>query len=244
VKDVVFLYLAQDGTFNTTDATSFGSMLSSSNAGQWQINRISSITSSSLTDALIELECDVASVFTSLNPSSNFYYTAVVTKVILADILTLGPSVSLSALPYSSANGSTSGGVVPIIANVIQMMSGSSISADAAGLSGGTVAKTTTPICRWCNESPCLKLGYTCSSANSGGQRGSSIAPYSEDPTVRGYCRGALANGGGGGNNHNTGGGGGANKCSDSLSWTGDGVSCSLSTRDLSLKVSSFPLLM
>jgi len=87
-----------------------------------------------------------------------------------------------------------------------------------------------------CDTCPpgCSTTNYICSNQELGGQRGASIAIYSEDPTVRRYCRGALGNAGGGGNNHNSPGGGGANVCANAnvLSFTGDGVSqpncCSL----------------
>jgi len=62
--DLVFLYLAQDGTFDTTtDSPSYGNMLSAStNAGRWQINRIASRSG---TD--IDLECDLDPGISSLS---------------------------------------------------------------------------------------------------------------------------------------------------------------------------------
>jgi len=224
----VFLYLAQDGVFDTSDSLNYGSLTSgSTNAGTWQLNRVN--TTNSIT-GIIQFECDLNPVFLNIGHSSSNYYRMVVTKVITANVLTIASNSNITALPFSSNCGATNlgGGIVAIIANQIVMSSGSQISADAAGFSGGfsggTVVNSTYP----CNGCPsCTTKNYACYSSGIGGQRGSSIAEFSEDPIIRGNCRGALANGGGGGNNHNSAGGGGANVCSNalSISWTGDGVS-------------------
>jgi len=210
--DLVFIYLAQDGQFQTDDNAQYGSLLSkSTNAGMWQINRITQVGNS----GVVSFECDLNPAFNNLGHSSSGQYSMVVTRIMLADTLSI--SASITAQPFS--NG---GGIVAIIANAVQMKE--KISADAAGFSGGTVSNSK-GICYRCPY--CSTANNLCSEARIGGQRGASIAPYSEDRTIRGNCRGALANGGGGGNNHNAAGGGGANVCANMkwLNWTGDGVS-------------------
>jgi len=226
--DLVFLYIAQDGDFNETDTIDFGALLNSSSAGTWQINRVTSNDSNSNGNGIIEFECDLDPAFLNRGHSLSNYYTMVITKIIVADVLTIEENISLRAGPFTSQSNTTNsgGGIVAIIANAIQMASGSRISADAAGFSGGTV-ETTSAYCYLCEANSCSVANYSCASSDTGGQKGASIASYSEDPGVRGYCRGALANGGGGGNNHNAAGGGGANVCNqNSVDWTGNGVSC------------------
>jgi len=231
IGDVVFLYLAQDGSFDISNTSAYGSMTSTrSKAGTWQLNRITNITTEN-PYAIIELECDRDPAFdpASLQPSNNLYFTAVVTKVTLANVLIISTSTTLSAKPFSSLNTSSSGGIVAIIAKEIRMRDGSSISADAAGFSGGVKEPSFFAYqCKLCESGGgCERPDFVCSSNSGvGGQRGASIARYSEDPSVRECCRGALANGGGGGNNHNAAGGGGANVCKETTpDWTGDGVS-------------------
>jgi len=211
-KDIVFLYLAQDGVFQQPNKPNYGSLLSKTNAGTWQINRVTNTFS----NGTVVFECDLNPAFYNVGSSSN-YYRMVVTKILLADVLSVG---AITMRPKAFVSG---GGIVAIIANSIKMSSGSKISADGVGFSGGTRASNGNP-CSNC--SGCSNKNYFCSDPKFGGQRGASIAPYSENPLVRGNCRGALANGGGGGNNHNSAGGGGANVCANpkALDWTGDGV--------------------
>jgi len=227
--DLVFLYLAQDGV-SITDPTSrvYGSLTSvtTTSAGSWQINRILSRSGDD-----VYLECELAPEFLNRPASINGYHTMVITKFFLANTISFFSFTTISAPPFSSqATGviaNSGGGVVAMLAKSIIMADGSTITADAAGFSGGEGAFAIPP-CVNCNNAtaPCRTEDFSYINPNFGAQRGSSIAAYSEDPLVRFYGRGALANGGGGGNNQNAPGGGGANVCSDAdyLPWTGDGV--------------------
>jgi len=159
---------------------------------------------------------------------SGVYYTAVMTKILVGDVITLSAGANYAAAPWGSAQATgvsnVGGGVVAIIANQILMSDNSKITADGAGFSGGP--KIDSNIVQGCGFCFCVVNDYVCDDQFRGGMKGASIAPYSENPNNRKYCRGATANGGGGGNNHNSGGGGGANVCTNSaLGWTGAGVS-------------------
>jgi len=226
--DLVFLYIAQHGSFDTTTTmnSDYGQPLSSSLAGTYQVNRVlSRVMSGGL---LVYLECDADPAFIGIGPNSNNYYGMTMTKVYTAQTFQIGNSAKVVAYSYVSLISAVNpgGGVVPIIANLITMAAGASISADSSGFSGGIAAIGTAP-CGNCTPVDCAQYAYLQPTTTySGGQKGVSIAPYSEDPTVRQYCRGALANGGGGGNSYLASGGGGANICDNSgiYDWTGDGV--------------------
>ena len=224
VDDLVFLYLAQDGTFNTTDGNDrdYGSQTAPNNAGNWQINRVVTWLGD-----LVTLECALPPAFLGIPPNALGYHRLVVTKFVVADVLSLTAGASIQAKPFSSlVPSNTGGGVLPILANNILLGAGARISADAAGFPGGVPMNGGG--CTDCAY--CSVLEYLCPDSANGGMKGASVAPYSEDASVRLYCRGALANGGGGGNTHNAPGGGGANVCNDVAqhSWTGDGVCISI----------------
>jgi len=218
--DLVLLYLAQDGTYDlASDNINYGSTTSPNvNAGKWQINRIYSRVGSS---DLVQLECDLNPAFTPVSANGNNHHRMVISKFFVANTLTLSNGVVISASKFTATPSANAGGIVPILARSILMATSSKITADKSGFSGGVREAGSNCISCFfgCNEQ-----SYTCDQGD-GGQQGASIVPYSEDPSVRGYCRGAMANGGGGGNSHNAPGGGGANVCSDSISWNGKGVS-------------------
>jgi len=137
----VFLYLAQDGNFSTSSNRDYGSLLQgdTTNAGRWQINRIVEHKPSSL--ANLYLECDLPPEFLGITKSASGYHRMVITKIIVADTIALGPAVSIRPPAFSSLTSllvpNAGGGVVAIIARRIVMQSGSSINADASGFSGG-----------------------------------------------------------------------------------------------------------
>jgi len=224
--DFVLLYLAQDGTFDASDSLNWGNLQGATNAGVWQVNRVASRVSTT-----VIMECDLNPAFVGISFSGP-YFTAVMTKIVVGDVVTLLPSASFEAVPWGLAGGSATnvgGGVVAIVANKILMSDNSRITTDGAGFSGGLKKPNNIFLgCGLCLPG-CLTTNYVCSDWNGGGMKGASIAPYSEDLSNRQYCRGATANGGGGGDNHGSAGGGGANVCADSGSkaWTGDGVSVS-----------------
>jgi len=177
VGDLVFLYLAQDGTFDTSNTAGFGAQTSSTvNAGKWQINRV--LSRPSLTSVLFE--CDLDPAFNNVPANSNGYHTMVLTRFVVASTLVLNPNVVLSAPVFSShaTISNQGGGVLPILAQSITMMSGSSINADYAGFSGGSVKHCTTT-CAYCSLG-CNTIDWFVNSCDFGGQRGASIAPYSE----------------------------------------------------------------
>jgi len=176
----------------------------------------------------VDFECDLNPVFYFIPKSTNSYHRLVITKILTANTLTINSGITVSATKFTSQAllSNSGGGIVAIVANKIVMNSNSKITADGAGFSGGALENQSPP-CVGCPL--CKHTNYLCgATGNRGAQRGASIAPYSEDITVRKYCRGALANGGGGGNNHNAPGGGGSNVCSNAntLLWTGDGGIC------------------
>jgi len=223
------LYLAQDGSFDTTTTATniYGAPSGNSNAGAWQINVVQSITPG-VNNVIVRFECDLPTEFASIDTFSSgitTYYRAVMTQFIIADTLTI--NTALSAPQFTSATTSTSnigGGVVAVLANSIQMTTGSSISADQAGFVGGAILnqgyRCNIPCGPACNQKNYLYTSYL-----DGALKGSSIVPFSEFLVTLHYGRGALGNGGGGGNNLNAGGGGGANICSSPTGiWTGFGV--------------------
>jgi len=156
----------------------------------------------------------------------NGYHQMVITEFIAASTVSLGANAILQATPFTSLASSSNqgGGVVAIVTNQLQMSDNSIISTTAAGFSGGIRQEAGSPCTQCAAPDSCYTPNYYCTSVNNGAQRGASITPYSEDLSVRQYCRGALANGGGGGNDHNAAGGGGANVCATAGTWTGTGV--------------------
>jgi len=226
VGDLILLYLAQDGSYETFDPAliTYGQLTSTTNAGAWQINMVQSVTINAA-NSIVRFVCDLPAEFTSIGTSSagggQNYYRAVMTQFIMADTLTLTAGSAISAPPFKSVTPGAGGGVVAIIANLINMADGSSINADGDGFIGG--AEQNGADCTTCNF--CNQKDYAYDNIDFGAEKGASIAPFSESLAVRQYGRGALINGGGGGNNHNAPGGGGANVCSSPTgTWTGRGV--------------------
>lgn len=230
VGDFVFLYLAQAGSFNTSNTRDYGSPLDANiQAGRFQINRVTDRSG-----IRVDLECDLDPAFRGRAPNSNGFHEMVLAKIVTGNTVTIQTDMGLLAPKFNSKAGSgsqnTGGGVVSIITNKLIMEAGSYISADFAGFSGGFPQKDNSRTSQYCDVGGSATSDYVCNSPADGGQKGASIMPFSEDPSVQRYCRGSSANGGGGGNFHNAAGGGGANVCDNWLSkpWTGDGVSFSV----------------
>jgi len=222
VGDLVFLYLAQDGSFDLSDTPSFGGLnppSSTTNAGKWQINRVAGVQlNAPNTDVF--LECDLDPSFVNV-PVVAGYHRMVITQFIVANTLTLQPFVKITPpaafTPVATTGTNLGGGVVPILARSIVMTDGTSINADHMGFAGpGIINGGSLCFCPGCKTQ-----NYVCSSAsNCGARKGSSIVPYADSLVPSHLGRGAMANGGGGG--------GGANVCANAndYQWTGDGVSC------------------
>jgi len=188
---------------------------------------------------LIELECDLNPVFNAIPADSNDYHTMVMTQFLVADTISMSIASKIVAGPFTSKAGlgypNIGGGIVAILARLIVMDPGSSISASGAGFSGGNSSCGIPPVCTDCPPS-CSIGNYIAHDCSYAGQKGASIIPYSENPVVRGYARGAGANGGGGGNDFRAAGGGGANVCADmTKTWSGVGVIDLLSTVSFSI---------
>jgi hypothetical protein len=185
VGDYALLIQMQGATIDETNSASFGDVLNTNSAGNYELLTVC--------DILNATQLTVSGVQRTYDPSQSVqlirvpeYIDATVTNTVFSD-------------PWDGAVG----GVVAIKCRGNLTMN-ANIDVSGAGFTGAAV-NTSSYTCQWFinNDDYFYTIG-----SGLGGLKGEGIAQYITDKTAG---RGAQANGGGGGNDHNSGGGGGGN---------------------------------
>jgi gliding motility-associated-like protein len=181
--DRVMLIQMKGADVALANNSTFGSITSYNNSGNFEFNTI---------DSIIGTQVKLRFLLTR-----NYDIQG---KVQLIRVASYATASVIDTVTCPAWNGST-GGVIVIEADSVRL--NSMITADGKGFRGGNTVNS---------GSSCTFGGYngyfTGLASLTGGQKGEGICEYST-----GYeaARGRLANGGGGGNDHNSGGGGGSN---------------------------------
>ncbi|HJW18344.1 MAG TPA: hypothetical protein VJ499_14535 [Flavisolibacter sp.] len=189
-NDRVMIIQMKGATVNTTNTSSFGSITSLNNAGNYEIGTICSVRG------------DSVFLFKQLLRS----YT-VSDKVQLVRIPQYDNAIvtdSLKAMPWDSTTGK--GGVLALWATD-NLVLNAPISVSSAGYAGGRYM-TSNGNCSNFLAPNGYYYNATVLAPQDGAYKGESVADLAINYSGG---KGAIANGGGGGNNHNNGGGGGSN---------------------------------
>ena len=210
VNDRVMIIQMKGATVTTSNNSSFGSVTSLNQAGNYELATVCAVRSDSvfLLQQLLRTYNESNKVQLIKIPR---YTSATVTS-------------SLEAAPWDSATGK--GGVLAIIVAETLTLN-APVSASAKGFKGGLFYRdgggcVNNAFQNYAyNPTPITYLFYP--NVQQAGYKGESVADL---PLFQDGGKGACANGGGGGNNHNNGGGGGSNlaaagKGGDNLSTTG-----------------------
>jgi hypothetical protein len=209
-NDRVMIIQMKGATVNTSNTSSFGSVSSLNQAGNYELATVCSVRSDS--------------VFLLQQLLRTYTVTDKVQLIKIPRYVSANITGPLEAAVWDSATGK--GGVLAIIVSGTLTLN-ASVSASAKGFKGGSFYKdgggcATNAFQNFAyNPTPTTYLFY--SDVQQAAWKGESVSDLSI--TLDGG-KGACANGGGGGNNHNNGGGGGSNLASagkggDNLSTTG-----------------------
>lgn len=180
--DEVLIIQMQGAAVNTSNSANFGNITDAGNAGNFELNRIESISGNQIR---------------LLNKPQNTYDVA--GKVQLVRVPEYDDA-SASALTCKAWDGSTGGVLIIDVSGTLTLQNGAA-DVSEKGFRGGIVADGSTSFYHETDYfySPNPDLAAA---------KGEGIAII---PTNLSYGRGKVANGGGGGNAHNAGGGGGGN---------------------------------
>ncbi|MCH2230343.1 MAG: T9SS type A sorting domain-containing protein [Crocinitomicaceae bacterium] len=188
----------------------FGEVTNPNGSGKWEIQEVAGVTGSNL----IRLQCNV---------SGSYDHTDHVQVVRIPRYNNLTVNAGINSIIPDQWDGNSGGVVALEVDGILNIASGSSISAsgfgfrggqlDPNGLSGGTINPTE-------DRYPGTNDSFHA------GEKGESIFGYHAEYDARNtrYGRGAAANGGGGGSHQNCGGGGGSNVSPTTTGFTGNGV--------------------
>ena len=189
-NDRIMIIQMKGATVNTTNGSSFGTVNSLNNTGNYEIGTICSVRGDSvfLFKQLLRTYTVTDKVQLVRIPQ---YSNAVVTD-------------SLKAMPWDSASGK--GGVLALWVSD-NLVLNAPVSASSSGYRGGQYL-TSNGTCSNFLAPANYSYNATVLSPQDGAYKGESVADLAI--TFSGG-KGAVANGGGGGNNHNNGGGGGSN---------------------------------
>lgn len=200
--DLIFIIQMQGATMTSANDTTYGSLVSYGNCGNFEFLEVADVPSSTQ----ITTACQLKNNYTSAGRTQ-------VVRVPRLTTLTVGSGGSMTCPPW---NGSTGGVLILEVVNGITVNTGGTISATGKGFRGGQNAGE--------NNTDYGVQNYVSALSNYGAEKGEGIGGNVSDyDGMSGrYCKGAPLNGGGGANAHNAGGGGGGN-CGN-LGWTGRGV--------------------
>lgn len=181
VDDTVFLFQMKGAILDTSNSSSFGSIINYNNAGNYELASIKSISAN----------CIILN-----SPLRRTYFVGGALQLIRVPYYANATVVgTLTAAPW---NGSTGGVLAFIVAGTLTL--NASIDVSDKGFRGGLAPAGSFS----CNAS----AYYFPVGSLDGGNKGEGIGVLSN---LKKLGRGAQANGGGGGNNNNSGGGGGSN---------------------------------
>jgi hypothetical protein len=209
-NDRVMIIQMKGATVNTSNTSSFGSVSSLNQAGNYELATVCAVRSDS--------------VFLLQQLLRNYTVADKVQLVKIPKYVSANVIGPLEAAVWDSSSGK--GGVLAIIVSGTLTLN-APVSASAKGFKGGSFYKdgggcATNAFQNYSyNPTPTTYLFY--SDVQQAAWKGESV---SDLPITLDGGKGACANGGGGGNNHNNGGGGGSNltpagKGGDNLSTTG-----------------------
>ena len=210
VNDRVMIIQMKGATVNTSNTSSFGSVSSLNQAGNYELATVCDVRSDSV--YLLQKLLNTYSVADKVQ-------LVKIPRYVSANI-----TGALEAAVWDSASGK--GGVLAIIVSETLTLN-APVSASAKGFKGGSFYKDA----GGCGSNAFQNYAYNptpttylfFSNVQLGAYKGESVADL---PITFDGGKGACANGGGGGNNHNNGGGGGSNlaaagKGGDNLSSAG-----------------------
>jgi hypothetical protein len=189
-NDRVMMIQMKGATVTATNNSTFGTVTSTNNAGNYEIGTICSVRGDS--------------IFLFKQLLRSYTVTDKVQLVRIPQYTNALVTDSLQAMPWDSASGK--GGVLAIWVSD-NLALNAPVSVSEAGYKGGSYA-TSSGFCSNFGAPNGYYYNATTLAPQDGAYKGESVA----DLTVL-YSggKGAVANGGGGGNNHNNGGGGGSN---------------------------------
>lgn len=203
---------------NTGNNSSFGSLQSLNNAGNYEFATVS-----------LRADLGATQVITLTGLSRSYDVYGAVQVVSVPQYTNITVTGTIQATPWSQGMGR--GGIV-----VMEVSGTLTLNADidvsGQGFTGGS--RNTAGSNTGCNNRRTyLSASYDATNDQHHAQKGESIADYT-DNSITGleYGRGAMLNGGGGGNSHNGGGGGGSNYTiggNAGVGWTSAGA-CSPGT--------------
>ena len=200
--DLIFIIQMQGASMTTANDTTYGSLISYGNCGNFEFLEVADVPSSTQ----ITTACQLKNSYSSSGRTQ-------VVRVPRLTTLTVGSGGSMTCPPW---NGSTGGVLILEVVNGITVNSGGTINATGKGFRAGQNAGE--------NNTDYGIQNYVFNLSTFGAEKGEGIGGNTSDyDGMSGrYCKGAPLNGGGGANAHNAGGGGGGN-CG-TLGWTGRGV--------------------
>jgi hypothetical protein len=189
-NDRVMIIQMKGATVNTTNGSSFGTVNSLNNAGNYELGTICSVRGDS--------------VFLFKQLLRTYTITDKVQLVRIPQYSNALVTDSLKAMPWDSTSGK--GGVLALWVSD-NLALNAPVSASSSGYKGGSYL-TSSGTCSNFLAPANYSYNATVLSPQDGAYKGESVADLAI--TFSGG-KGAVANGGGGGNNHNNGGGGGSN---------------------------------
>ncbi len=200
--DLIFIIQMQGATMTTPDDSTYGSLVSYNNCGNFEFAEVASVPFSTQILTACQLK--------------NNYSASGRTQVIRVPRLTTLTIGSGGSVTCPAWDGVTGGVLIMEVQNGITVNSGGTINATGKGFRAGQNASD--------NNTAYGVLNYVWPSNDYGAEKGEGIGGSQSDyDGMSGrFCKGAPINGGGGANAHNAGGGGGGN-CG-TLGWTGRGV--------------------
>ncbi|HEY8936179.1 MAG TPA: T9SS type A sorting domain-containing protein [Cyclobacteriaceae bacterium] len=180
----ILVYQAKGATITTTNSSSYGTITSYNNAGNYEFAKVTAITGTS------PYTITVASLVNS--------YTATdfVQLVSVPQYVDVNVTGNVTPTAWSSTQGR--GGIIAFEASGTVTL-GANIDASSSGFAGGVAAGS--------NINCPDNATYVSTVTNFGG-KGEGMTAFTSGQQ---YARGPQANGGGGGNPYNAGGGGGSN---------------------------------
>jgi hypothetical protein len=205
----VLLIQMQGPTIVMTNTSTFGSISSINNTGNYEFATISSISGSTITFTL--------SLVKSYTPGSNY-------NVQMITVPQYNAGVTITGTLTAAAWNGTTGGVLVFEATTVTMsanidVSGLGFTGGSMPLSNGGCGTFLSPANEGWRHGQATSSNDTSSTGTifqlRGAKKGEGI--YNEVGTWYANGKGANANGGGGGNEHNGGGGGGSNYGSGGL---------------------------
>jgi len=189
-NDRVMMIQMKGATVTTTNNSTFGTVSSLNNAGNYEIGTICSVRGDS--------------VFLFKQLLRSYTVTDKVQLVRIPQYTNALVTDSLKAMPWDSASGK--GGVLAIWTSD-NLVLNAPVSASSSGYRGGNYL-TSNGTCFDFTAPNNYYYNATVLTPQDGAYKGESVASLT---VAYSGGKGAVANGGGGGNNHNNGGGGGSN---------------------------------